>query len=619
MNIFEQLDMLLTEAESSSKVKESDIPIHPEMETKEQGEIAAAEKVRKLFQKLKMGSSGDDAVNDGKPEIPDDIIDPMLKEPPKSVKDKTFEKNKLAGWDEKSEEKVEKEVEFENDEKEDDEFDDFDYRQNSFGDEEDDEDDETPDSGDDDRSEDEKLRDSIDDALDSLDNDNSTNGGGSGSQGGEDGDDSGANWGDKEDGDGQEGGSEGGSEGGQESGKQGKQQKGGQESGSESGQESGSESGQEQDGDNSSNSGGKSGQGKNVSQSARKKRLEDLKKSLDSEGMGEFNDKMEEMKASKDDDGGDDGVVGGQIETPSDETFRKEMQQAGLNNQSIDKMVKEKNTDTTTDYSEEELEELRKQVIDGLEKQCRKNGGSSLATSIAKNSSKRKISDEEWEKILEMFLSQKSEHKGENTRANDGYKFGHKNHLWRGAVLPTQSAPSKGSIQNIYCFVDFSGSVDKDLVFTFLGKVIDLCVKLEYTNVVVYGVGNNITEPRILDDEALEHGSKLAVAMTWEYISQQNPGGGTTNFRATAKEMNRIKRDEEDAIFLVFGDAFWSDPSLGVKWLRYDIDDINYLDDICMLIYYRELNSEVRESVGVLVDIVGIKNIITSKAASIHV
>ena len=120
MNIFEQLDMLLTEAVSSSKVKESDIPIHPEMETKEQGEMAAAEKVLKLFQKLKMGSGGHDSVNDGRPEIPDDLIDPMLKEPPKS-KDKTFDKNKLAGWDEKPEDKIKKEVDVENDEEEDDE------------------------------------------------------------------------------------------------------------------------------------------------------------------------------------------------------------------------------------------------------------------------------------------------------------------------------------------------------------------------------------------------------------------------------------------------------------------------------------------------------------------
>ena len=38
-NIFEKLNILLTESEGVSKVKESDIPIHPEMETKEQGEI----------------------------------------------------------------------------------------------------------------------------------------------------------------------------------------------------------------------------------------------------------------------------------------------------------------------------------------------------------------------------------------------------------------------------------------------------------------------------------------------------------------------------------------------------------------------------------------------------
>lgn len=609
MNIFEQLNMLLTEAASSSKANESDIPIHPDMETKEQGEIAAAEKVCKLFQKLKMGSSGQDAVNDGKPEIPDDIIDPMLKEPPKSIKDKTFDKNKLAGWDEKSEDKVEKEVEVDSDEEEDDEFDDFNYRQNSFGDDEDSEDDEAPDSEDDDRSEDEKLRDSIEDAIDSLDDDKDGSGSGSGSKGGQEDEESGANWGDEEDGDGKDGGTEGGEKSGQQGGKQGGKQ-GEQQNGQEGGSE-GSE-GEQKEG----SSGGNKGSGK--SQSSRKQRLEDLKKSLDSKGMGEFNETMEEIKTSKDDGGEDDGIVGGQIQTPSDEAFRKEMQEAGLNNQAIDKMVKEKNTDTTTDYSDEELETLRKQVIDGLEKQCRRNGGSSLATSIAKNSAKRKISDEEWEKILEMFLSQRSEHKGKTTHANKGYKFGHKNHLWRGAVLPTQGAPSKGTVQNIYCFVDFSGSVDQNLVFTFLGKVIDLCVKLEYTNVVVYGVGNNITEPRILDEEALERGSKVAVSMTWEYITNQNPGGGTTNFRATAKEMNRIKRDEDDAIFLVFGDAFWSDPTLGVKWLRYDIDDINYLDDICMMIYYETLNSTVRESVGVLVDIVGIKNIITSRASSIH-
>ena len=43
MNIFEKLNILLTESKGETKVKESDIPINPEMETKEQGEMAASE------------------------------------------------------------------------------------------------------------------------------------------------------------------------------------------------------------------------------------------------------------------------------------------------------------------------------------------------------------------------------------------------------------------------------------------------------------------------------------------------------------------------------------------------------------------------------------------------
>ena len=53
-NIFEKLNILLTESEEVSKVKESDIPIHPEMETKEQGKITAAEKILKLFLKTSL-------------------------------------------------------------------------------------------------------------------------------------------------------------------------------------------------------------------------------------------------------------------------------------------------------------------------------------------------------------------------------------------------------------------------------------------------------------------------------------------------------------------------------------------------------------------------------------
>ena len=52
----------------------------------------------------------------------------MMKEAPKSSKDKTFEKNKLAGWDEKRRKRKIKKKLMLIVREEDDEFDDFDYR-----------------------------------------------------------------------------------------------------------------------------------------------------------------------------------------------------------------------------------------------------------------------------------------------------------------------------------------------------------------------------------------------------------------------------------------------------------------------------------------------------------
>lgn len=601
MNIFEQLNILLTEAETSSKVKESDIPIHPDMETKEQGKLSAAEKIRKLFQKLTIGSGGTEGVKDGKPEIPDDMIDPMLKEPPTSTKDKTFEKNKLTGWDEKPEEKIEKEIDVEKDEKdEEDEFDDFDYRKNPFGDEEDDTD--TPDYDDDDdnRSEDEKLRDSIEDAIDSLDSDEDENGGSG--QDGEDGDDSGANWGDEEDGDGQGG----------QQGQKGQETQQGQ----KGQQQGGEQNGQEGDGDPQQGSEAKnSGHGSSETQSERKKRLEELKKSLDSKGMGEFNDKMEDIKSGTDTQKEGD-TTAGQIETPTDETFKDEMKRSGFDDKTTDEMTKKKNVSVKDDFTEKEMEELKKQVIDGLEKSCEEKGGSALASTIVKNSLKRTLTDEEWKEMLKLFLKAKSIGKGKMSSSNKGIGWGHKNHLWRDAVLP-KSAESKGTIQNIYCFVDFSGSVDKDLVYPFLGKVIDMCVELKYTTVKVYGFGQRLTEPKTLDKKALSKGTDVALSQTWDFIRSQNPGPMTENFSDVTKEINRIKRKERDAVFLIFGDAYWEDPQVGPKCLKYEIMNTKYLDDICVLTYFTSMNSWFMGCVNVLKDIVGLKHVITTKTKSI--
>ena len=583
MNIFEQLNILLSESKETPKTKISDIPIHPEMESEEQGKMAAYEKILKLFQKLSMGSSGMETVNDGKPDIPDDIIDPMVKEPPKSVKDKTFDKNKLAGWDEEPEDKIKKEVELEKGGEDDDEFDDFDYRNNPFGDEDDEEDD-TTDFDEDDRSEDEKLRDSIEDAIDSLDDDKDKSG-----ESGDDDDDSGADWGD-DDGDGE---GQGGQEGKQQGGQEGKQQ-GGQEGGTP-----------------------KSGQGSGQSQSQKQKRLEDLKKSLDSKGMKDFHDKMDEIKSATDNTSGDDSIAG-QINTPTDETFKDEMKKAGFDDKTIDEMSQKKNEDTGGgDYSEKEIEELKKKVIDGLEHSCEEKGGSALASTIVKTALSKKLNDDEWKELIKMFLKAKSINKGKLSTANRGIGWGHKNHLWRDAVLP-KNTPSKGTIQNIYCFVDFSGSVNKDLVYTFLGKVIDLCSELKYTTVKVYGFAYTLSVPRTLDSKSLSKGSDVALSQTWDFIEEQHLNGCTENFYEVAEEINAIKRKEKDAVILIFGDAFWENQTVGPKCLKYNIDNIRYLDDICVLTYFTAISSRFAGCINVLKDIVGLKHVITTKASSIH-
>ena len=590
MNIFEQLNILLTESKGVSKTKESDIPIHPEMETKEQGEMAAAEKILKLFQKLKasVGSGGSDKIKDEKPEIPDDVIDPMMKEAPKSSKDKTFEKNKLAGWDEKSDEKIKKEVDVDNDGNDEDDFDDFDYKKNQFGDEEDDE---TLDYDDDDRSEDEKLKDSIDDAIDSLNNEQNDGGDG------EDGDDSGANWDDDE--------NEYGEEGQQNGQKGGKSQQGEQQNG-EGGQDAANSGDSTKDG------------GKRETMSQKQKRLEDLKKSLDSDNMKDFNDKIREIKDATDEPE-DNEIPGGQIEKPSDEDFKDDMKKAGFDNKTIDEMTKKKNTDGNEDYNEKEMDELRKQVVDGLEDSCKKKGGSALASTIVKNSLKRKINDEEWKEMLKIFLKGKSVGSGNMSTSNKGIKWGHKNHLWRDAVLPTYG-PSKGTIQTIHCFVDFSGSVEQDLVYTFLGKVIDMCVELKYTKVKVYGFGERLVEPKVIDKRSLKDGADVALSQTWDFISSQHPGPGTENFSDVAKEINKIKQKEKKAVFLIFGDAYWEDYYVGPKCLKYEVMNKKYLDDICVLAYYtRSGDARFAGMINLLRDLVGIKHIITTKASSIHI
>lgn len=597
MNIFEELDRILKSVNESEEVETAKekaerivkaIPVNPEMETEEQGRQKAWEKLAKYFYKLSMGgSSGDKLTRNDDIDLPDDWIDPKMKgKMSGKIEDKEFEANQVI-WDQDKEmEKLEKDIEV-NMHGSDDDFDDFDYRDNSFGDERDMDDVDTDDlendgdssSGDgSDKSEDEKLRDTIDDALDKM-----------------------SDSGDIDDGDQQDG-----QEGGQ-------QQNGSQEGGQEGGQEGSQQGGQQ--GENMEGSGGKNS-GNGAPETRKDKRLKELKDAIDNNDVDGVNNSIDKIKEGGD---GSGELAGERIGEVSDKDLRGDMEKAGISQKDIDEMSKASKDNKMGEMSEEEAKKLKKQVVDGLEEKCKSRGGSALARTVVKNALRSKVNDDEWRSMLKLFLKSKAVNNGDMSKTRNGIKFGHKNHLWRDAILPTKG-PSRGQVQTIYCFVDFSGSVEQDLVYTFLGRVIDLCEELNYTDIVIYGFGTHIVLPRKINGRMLKKdGKDVVLAQTWDFINSQNPGGSTENFRDVANEIMEIRKRQRDAVYLIFGDALWQDPIVGPMCLKTICGD-RLLDRICVLTYYdKDRYYDIFTGcISMLKELVGLKNVITTKVSRIR-
>ena len=586
MNIFEELDKILKSVNESEEVNTAKekaerivkaIPVNPEMETEEQGRKKALEKLAKYFYKLSSGGMpGDKLTRKDDIDLPDDFLDPKMKgKMSGKMEDKEFEANKVV-WDQDEEmEKLEKDIEV-NMHGSDDEFDDFDYRDNDFGDDPDMDDVDTDDlendgggSGDDfDKSEDEKLRDTIDDALDKM-----------------------SDSGDLDDGDQQSG------------------QKGGQQGGQKGGQQGG------QEGEHMEGSGGKNS-GNGAPETRKDKRLKELKNAIDNNDTKAMEQSIDKLKEGGD---GSGELAGERIDEVSDKDIQGDMSKAGISQKDIEEMSRMSKEDKMSDLGEEKTREMKKQVIDGLEKKCEKKGGSALAKTIVKNALKSKLNDDEWREMLKLFLKSKAVNNGDMSKTKNGIKFGHKNHLWRDAVLPTRGI-SKGTVQTIYCFIDFSGSVKQDLVYTFIGRVIDLCEELNYTDIVVYGFGENIVLPRKINGRMLKKdGKEVVLAQTWDFIKNQTPGELTENFRDVAEEIMEIRKKQRDAVYLIFGDALWGDPTNGPMCLK-TICGERLLDRMCILTYYNPDDSWIEAYKGyisMLKELVGLKNVICTKAKHI--
>ncbi len=307
---------------------------------------------------------------------------------------------------------------------------------------------------------------------------------------------------------------------------------------------------------------------------------------------------------------------------PDDKSLSDDMEKAGFDKKDIDDMKKSKDVDMSGEIDEDKV---AKEAIEEMDKKAKGRGeeaGSSLSRTIMRGVLKGKISNMEWKEMVGIFLKSKSKSSGGSFTKSRSTGWGDKKHLWRDAIMP-KSVVSGGDIFEINCFIDFSGSVSQPLVFTFLHRVLELCNKLSFDIVNVYGFGDKLSKPFIIKRKDLPKGkdeSKIEefLKKMWTFIDEQYLGGSIENFEEVAKEILKIKRKDHNTPILIFGDGLWQvaypnpKPPIYLKELC-----SRYLKDILILIYYYDFKEYVdgllSPEIAYLKDIVGVKHIVTTK------
>lgn len=347
--------------------------------------------------------------------------------------------------------------------------------------------------------------------------------------------------------------------------------------------------------------------------------LDGMKDTLEKEGdIAENADKLKsEIEKAKDESKVGKGELPGETldEIPSDEEFEKEMKKAGFSDKDIRDMKKSKNTDPSSKIDEDKITKEAIKEMDKKVKDKDLDSSSSLSTTIMRSVLDHKVSNMEWKEMVKLFLGQISKTIGTYGKTK-GTAWGHKNHLWRDAIMP-KTIETSGSAGVIYCFIDFSGSVNETLVKIFLRKVLSMCEKLVFDVVKVYGFGNVLSKPYDLKKSEIgktESEIEKSINKMWNYIDRQYLGGNYENFEEVAIEIARIKRKEKKAPILIFGDGKWalSYPNkYPPKYLKEYCE--SYLKDILVLVYYHYENKTIRNEMGYLRHIVGLEHIVTTK------
>ena len=315
-------------------------------------------------------------------------------------------------------------------------------------------------------------------------------------------------------------------------------------------------------------------------------------------------------------------LVGRIEKTPSREEIESEIEASGLSSDEIEELKKEtvKDALSATPPTDAELDRLKREAMVEMEKKCK--GHSTIKTSILFHSLKTaKIEDEDWKKIVERILKDKSINKGDFKEKTKHIKLGDKNHLWRHDVRYTRTYKKAGAdTQSIYCFVDYSGSVSSrpGLIFAFLGKILNVCEMLEYTDISVYTFGDSLSLPRVINNKMLkEDGYEKVLANTMEYfeLPENYVGGSIENFSAVGLEINKIKTKDKNAVIFIFGDGYWT--FYGNSNPPTKLNEIcpQWIQDIVAFVFFDTIDTTLGKEISLLKDVVGIKDVILTKAS----
>ena len=362
-----------------------------------------------------------------------------------------------------------------------------------------------------------------------------------------------------------------------------------------------------------------------------KERLKEIKDMADNEDTSEedIDEKMDIDKAkSKERKRKLESLVGTLEKTLTKEEMDREIEAADkLSKEEIEKMKKDI-SDIMKDAeipSDEEYDRLRKEAMEELNKKCK--GHSKLATSILYHSLKTpKLDKGDWDKIIEKVMRKRSKNSSDKVSTSKVKKIivGDKKHLWRDVRLGYKTIKRGDDKQSIYCFIDYSATVryEKGLIVTFLGKILEMTQKLKYTDLHLYTFADRLSVPRIINEEMIsKEGYETVLADTIKFfeLPENYVGGAIEDFSLVGYEINRIKKNDRNAIIFIFGDGIWT--FYGNSNPPTKLNEIcpNWIKDIIAFVFYKNENSfkmnKVGKEISQLKDVVGIQDVIVTKAS----